>query len=62
VSAPYAAAGFAFDSAAFPDIIATASGASANTTYSARYIANITANTEAGSYTGAVTYVATANF
>jgi hypothetical protein len=62
VSAPYAAAGFAFDTAAFPDIIASASGASANTTYSARYIANITANTEAGSYTGAVTYVATANF
>jgi hypothetical protein len=62
VQAPYAAAGFAFDSAAFPDIIASASGASANTTYSARYIANITANTEAGSYTGSVTYVATANF
>jgi hypothetical protein len=62
VSVPYAAAGFAFDTAAFPDIIATASGASSNTTYSARYLANITANTEAGSYTGTVTYVATANF
>ena len=62
VSVPYAAAGFAFDTAAFPDAIATATGASANTTYSARYLANITANTEAGSYTGAVTYVATANF
>jgi hypothetical protein len=62
VSAPYAASGFAFDSGAFPDTIATASGASANTTYSARYIANITASTEAGSYTGSVTYVATANF
>lgn len=62
VQAPYAAAGFAFDTAAFPDVIATASGASANTTYSARYIANITANTEAGAYTGTVTYVATANF
>lgn len=62
VSAPYAAAGFAFDTGAFPDVIATASGSSANTTYSARYIANITASTEAGIYTGAVTYVATANF
>jgi hypothetical protein len=62
VAVPYAASGFAFDSAAFPDTIASASGASANTTYSARYIANITANTEAGSYTGSVTYVATANF
>ena len=62
VSAPYAAAGFAFDTGAFPQAIATASGASANTTYSARYIANITANSEAGSYSGVVTYVATANF
>ena len=62
VAVPYAAAGFAFDTGAFPDTIATATGASANTTYSARYLANITANTEAGSYTGIVTYVATANF
>ena len=62
VSAPYAAAGFAFNTAAFPNAIASATGSSANTTYSARYLANITASTEAGSYTGAVTYVATANF
>jgi hypothetical protein len=62
VSAPYAAAGFAFDSGAFPDQVATAAGASANTTYSARYLANITASTEAGSYTATLTYVATANF
>jgi hypothetical protein len=62
VAIPYAAAGFAFDTAAFPDTIASATGASANTTYSARYLANITASTEAGSYTGSVTYVATANF
>lgn len=62
VTAPYAAAGFAFDTAAFPDAIASAGGSTTNTTYSARYLANITASTEAGSYTGAVTYVATANF
>ncbi len=62
VSAPYAASGFAFDTAAFPDQVAGASGASANTTYSARYLANITANTEAGSYGSTITYVATANF
>lgn len=62
VSAPYAAAGFAFDTAAFPDQIASAAGASANTTYSARYIANIAANTEAGVYSATVVYVATANF
>ncbi len=62
VSAPYAASGFAFDSAAFPDQVAAASGASANTTYSVRYLANIAANTEAGAYTSTLTYVATANF
>jgi hypothetical protein len=62
VSAPYAASGFAYDTGAFPDTIATATGASANTTYSARYLANITANTEAGNYTATVTYVATANY
>ncbi len=62
VSVPYAAAGFAFDSAAFPDAIASAAGASANTTYSARYLANISSNTEAGVYTSTLTYVATANF
>lgn len=62
VAAPYTAAGFAFDTAAFPDQIASATGASSNTTYSARYIANIAANTDAGSYSATVTYVATANF
>jgi hypothetical protein len=62
VTVPYAASGFAFDSAAFPDQIASASGSSANTTYSARYLANITSNTEAGAYTATLTYVATANF
>ena len=62
VSAPYAAAGFAFATTSFPSALATASAASANTTYSLRYIANITANTEAGIYAGAVTYIATANF
>ncbi len=62
VSAPYAAAGFAFDTAAFPDEIAAATGSSANTTYSVRYLANIAANTEAGAYTSTITYSATANF
>ncbi len=62
VTAPYAAAGFAFDTAAFPDQVASASGASANTTYSVRYLGNITSSTEAGAYTATLTYVATANF
>ena len=62
VTAPYAASGFAFDTAAFPDQVASASASSANTTYSVRYLANITAQTEAGAYTATLTYIATANF
>jgi hypothetical protein len=62
VSAPYAAAGFAFDTAAFPDEVASATGASANTTFSVRYIANIATMTEAGTYTANITYIVTANF
>jgi len=62
VSAPYAAAGFAYATSSFPSTLATAAGASANTTYSIRYLANITSNTEAGVYTAAVRYIATANF
>ena len=59
VSAPYDGAGFA---AAFPDEVASATGASADTTYSVRYVANIAGNTEAGSYTSTLTYIATGNF
>ena len=62
VTAPYAAAGFAFDTAAFPDQVASVAGASVNTTYSVRYVGNITSSTEAGAYTATLTYVATANF
>ncbi len=62
VSAPYAAAGFAFDTAAFPDQVAAATGASASTTYSTRYLANIATLTEAGAYSTVLTYNATANF
>ncbi len=62
VSAPYASTGFALDTAAFPDEVAAATGASSNTTYSVRYLGNITSSTEAGAYTATLTYVATANF
>ncbi len=62
VVAPYAASGFALNTAGMPDQVATSTSASANTTYSARYIANITSSTEAGSYSSTLTYVATANF
>jgi hypothetical protein len=62
VSAPYAASGFAYATSSFPSTLATASAATANTTYSIRYLANITSNTEAGIYTANVSYVATANY
>lgn len=62
VSAPYSAAGFAFDTAAFPDAVATSSTSSTNTTYSVRYVANITSATEPGTYSATLTYVTTANF
>jgi len=62
VSSPYAAAGFALDTVNFPDEVASAAGASADTTYSVRYVANIAANTEAGSYSTDLTYIATATF
>lgn len=62
VSAPYAASGFAFDTAAFPDQVASSSTSSASTTYSVRYLANISTATEPGNYATTLTYVATANF
>lgn len=63
VVAPYSTASqYAFDSLNFPDQIAFSGSASADTTYSAYYIANISAATEAGSYSATLTYSATANF
>jgi hypothetical protein len=62
VAAPYAAAGFAFDSANFPDLVGSGTTATANATFGVRYIANIASNTEAGAYSATHTYVATANF
>jgi hypothetical protein len=62
VDAPYAAAGFAYNGVSSADNIASATGPSATTTYSARYVANITATTEAGSYSTTLTYTATATF
>jgi len=62
VSAPYAAAGFALDAGAFPDEFASAPGATILTTFSVRYLANVSAMTEAGSYTANLTYTATGRF
>ncbi len=63
VSVPYAAAGFAY--AGTPTVsgeVARSTIPSANTTYSVRYLANISAVTKAGSYNTSHTYVATGNF
>jgi hypothetical protein len=61
VTAPYADSGYAFDPTQ-PSQIASSAGPSATTTYSARYIANISALTEAGTYTTTLNYIATATF
>jgi hypothetical protein len=62
VLAPYAASGFAYNGVSSPDDIASAAGPTATTTYSARYVGNITAVTEAGSYATTLTYTATATY
>ncbi|KKQ19875.1 MAG: hypothetical protein US34_C0016G0025, partial [Candidatus Nomurabacteria bacterium GW2011_GWC2_36_9] len=64
VNATYGTAGqYAFTANATTAVaVATASAPSATTTYSVRYIANISPTTEAGSYTAAHTYIATGNF
>ena len=63
VSAPYAASGYAYTgTSSTPATIATATAPSATTTYPVRYMANISATTEAGSYTTNHTYIATGNF
>lgn len=64
VSSPYdlsTSYAYAADSGTTSEV-ATASGPTADTDYSVYYIANIASNTEAGTYTTALTYVATANF
>lgn len=62
VAVPYAASGFALDTAGFPDELAFSDTSSADTTYSARYVGNIDSATEAGLYEAGLTYLATANF
>ncbi|MSR71546.1 MAG: hypothetical protein EXS50_02690 [Candidatus Taylorbacteria bacterium] len=62
VSSPYADSGFAFDSSNFPDGVASGVGDSVTTVFGTRYIGNISANTEQGSYSSTLTYVLTATF
>ncbi len=64
VSSPYAwATSYAYTSTATTSsILATGSGSTPTSTYSLRYVANIAAVTEAGTYAANLVYVATANF
>lgn len=64
VTAPYATASqFAFNvNGLVPSQIASASVSTANNDYHIHYIANISSNTAAGSYSTTLTYVATANY
>jgi hypothetical protein len=60
--APYNTTSFALDTAAFPDEVAASPSASVTTTFDVRYLANISAATEAGTYTTNLTYTATGRF
>lgn len=64
VTVPYAASGFAYNATATTtsQVASAATGDSATTTYSVRYMSNISPTTEAGSYNASVVYVVTANF
>jgi hypothetical protein len=61
--APYNSASlWAFDTAAFPGLIASGTGDSVLTTYPLRYIGNISGLTKDGSYTSTITYTVTGTF
>ncbi|MDB5254177.1 MAG: hypothetical protein JWL80_243 [Parcubacteria group bacterium] len=64
VVSPYAAAGFAYaGGVSTPSQVGSAtSGTGVATVYSVRYVANVAATTEPGSYNSSLVYVATANF
>lgn len=64
VTSPYEALGFAYaGSASSTSQVASAStGDNATTTYSVRYVANVTGSTTVGEYVTNLVYVATANF
>ncbi|MCK5095959.1 MAG: hypothetical protein KAR24_01250 [Candidatus Pacebacteria bacterium] len=53
---------YGYDGVSSASTVSIASGASDTTTYTVYYAANIASDTEAGSYTAALTYVATANY
>ncbi|MEK7094704.1 MAG: hypothetical protein AAB886_01185 [Patescibacteria group bacterium] len=61
-TAPYASANWALDTAAFPDQVASGAGDGVTTVFGVRYIGNISASTENGSYSSVLTYTVTATF
>ncbi|MBP6926443.1 MAG: hypothetical protein KBB70_01970 [Candidatus Pacebacteria bacterium] len=64
VSDPYTGGGFAYaaDATTTSEIGGAISGDGVTTTYSVRYITNVSTTTNPGSYTGNVTYVMTSNY
>ena len=63
IAAPYAtASSFGYNATSTAATFASGSSSTATETYSLHYLANIASNTEAGSYTTNINYVATANF
>ena len=60
--APYNGSNWALDTAAFPDQIASGSGDGVTTVFGVRYIGNISANTENGTYSAVLTYTSYRNF
>lgn len=62
VTSPYNTASWALDTLAFPDAAASGAGDSVTTVFGARYITNIAALTEIGSYSSTLTYTVTATF
>jgi hypothetical protein len=64
VTSPYNGSSnfYAFDTANFPDQIASGLGDGTTDTYSVFYAANISNQTEAGNYTAVITYIATGTF
>ena len=61
---PYAASGFAYGATATTSsqLASASTGDNATTTYSVRYVANISPITPANAYTSNIVYIATANF
>jgi len=61
-TSPYASANWALDTGAFPDQVASGAGDGVTSEFGIRYIGNISANTENGSYSSVLTYTVTATF